>query len=290
MIESMHKILSLWDRIDPRRTKRPLVLASDPDLRIETGDIEGLLAADKVAIVAGYSPSIKQSKSTYTYLQELARAGFGVFYINVCDDPRPLEFDGELDSRIVIGRRENRGYDFGTWAVALARFPQLGNKPFVLLTNDSLAGPFTSIQPMLERACYEGRADVVAATMSSQVKPHLQSYFMMFRGGILAESALSLFFSRVRVEKSKEDVVLHNELELRDVLTQLGYSYDVLFHPGQLSLAQENPTLYRWRELFEAGWPFVKKTIISDPSTAPNGEAVAEVVKETFDTDINGWM
>ncbi len=290
MKEFSQRVIALWDKIDPRRQQRPLVLAQGLDIRIEHGQLSDIEQCDKVAIVAGYSPNVNVSRSVSAYLNELSYAGFGVLYINVCSDSAPLNFSEPLADNIVVGRRPNRGYDFGTWAVVLAAYPLLARKKFVLLTNDSLAGPFTTIKPLLDRACYEGNADIVAMTSSTQIHPHIQSYFLLFRDGILADPELSLFFARVRIEDTKENVVAHNELQLQDTATRLGYSSDVLFQTESLAADGENPTLYSWRQLLDAGWPFVKKTIIADPSTAPRGNDVAHVVHGKFGIDIKEWI
>lgn len=288
--------MNIWKRcydflnkIDARSKKRPLVITGKTDIRIEFGDISKILAKEKVAIVAGYSCAAKQPKSLCAYLSELTKAGFGVLLVSTSNAPESLQFSESISPEVVVARRPNVGYDFGSWAMALHTFPELAKKETVLLTNDSLVGPFSSIQDILSRIS-NADTDVVAATSSAQIKPHLQSFFLGFRHGILAEKELSLFFQRVRVEVSKQDVVIRNELALLETLNSLGYSYEVLYRADILGVGTDNPTLMGWRKLLEYGFPFVKATIIKNPETAPHGYDVARVVKELYAVDLDEWV
>ncbi len=273
-----------------RPVSRPLVLETAPGLRIEKGDVSRLAAYDRIALVAGYSQTERQSRSTFAYLNELAKSGFGVLYISTCESAKPLEFARPLPDCVLIARRPNVGYDFGSWAVALHTYPDLARKPYVLLTNDSMLGPFAPLSDLLENACRTLRADVLAATMSKQIVTHLQSFFLLFRGGILADPQLGMFFARVRREAAKEDVVKHYELELMRILNYLGYSFSVLYPPGMLGCGSSNPTLASWKRLLDEGWPFVKKTILREPQCAADGKDVARTVARKFHTDINEWV
>ena len=100
--------------------------------------------------------------------------------------------------------------------------PAITQAPYVILANDSLLGPFTDLGRLL--ADFEpASADVWGLTDTHQFCHHLQSYFLGYRGGVLADRPLQDFFAGVRQERSKWEIIKHNELALSRLLHGEGY-------------------------------------------------------------------
>lgn len=273
-----------------RSTDRPLVLdVVGEQVVLERGSPEGVAATGKVALVAQYSREPRVSRSLLELLSQLAEGGYRCVVSSACEAPGRLEWPGPPPEGTVVLRRPNLGYDFGSWTVALARFPQVAGLGHVVLTNDSMAGPFASIAPLL--ADFESaRTDVWSLTDSYQLGHHMQSFFVGFHGGVLGEPVLRGFFRRVRVEPEKMDVVRRYEVGLTAACIAGGYSMSTRFRAQDLGVGAENPTLAGWQRLLTEGFPFVKRTLVNDPSTAPGAEDAAEVVRRRFGVELADWL
>lgn len=289
-LEVFSTLVHRLDKIDPRRNRRPLVLADGPDVRLETGPIDLIDRTDRIALIAGWTPAARQSRSLLAYVRELAAAHYVPVLINAGPDPSPLTFPGDLPAETIIFRRPNRGYDFGSWASVLAAYPQIAHIPTVLLTNDSLVGPFAPIGDLLNWVADEAQTDVVAITDSLQFAPHLQSYFLAMRGGVLADPVIAALYARIRVEPGKSEVVLRYEVELLRALQSAGFSCYAMYRSDYLGVAGKNPTLAAWFKLLNEGFPFVKRTMITDPKTAPAADSARTAVRRMYGEDINDWL
>ena len=99
-------------------------------------------------------------------------------------------------------RKPNVGYDFGSWSVALQLIPEIASADRTLLVNDSMIGPFTPLEPILAKFDSTA-ADVWALTDTKQFGHHLQSYFLGFCNGVLAERPLGAFWGNIRHHTDK---------------------------------------------------------------------------------------
>ncbi|TDE96113.1 hypothetical protein EXU48_07725 [Occultella glacieicola] len=270
--------------------KRPRVLAGPGgEVRLDPGASEVLAAAKKVAIVAQYSPDGRVCRSLTEYLREFVEHGYTCLVISTAPHDAELFWSMPPPVGVAVARRRNLGYDFGSWSVGLDTFPHLAGLDHVVLTNDSMVGPFASIGPLI--ADYEATgADVWTMTDSWQIGHHFQSYFVGFRRGILAEAPLRDFFRGIRVEATKMDVVRRYELGLSRACVSAGYALTCRFRSHDLTPDAVNPTLAAWRPLLLSGLPFVKRTLITDPSTGPDTDTIVDVVRATYGEEIDEWL
>lgn len=186
-------------------------------------------------------------------------------------------------------RKPNVGYDFGSWAVGLAMFPRLRDAGTVVLANDSLVGPFASIDGMLDRL-HATTADVWGLTETLQFARHLQSYFVAYRGGVLADAPLDWFWRGVRHHADKQTIIHRNEIGLGRLLESEGYALDAMFGAGQVVPASDNPTIAGWRTLLERGMPFVKREIVRSPGLAPGGHEIPAELRHRYAVDVTEWL
>ena len=243
---------------------------------------------ERVAVLAHWSAHPQVSRSVATLVRQLVRADFDVLVVSTCEAPEALQWPAGMPPRLAVMRRSNAGYDFGSWAVALARFPQIVTAAQVLLVNDSMLGPFRDIGQLLQEAELCG-ADVCGLTDSAAVRDHLQSYFLWFHRGVLDSDALRDFWSDIRVQPSKEVVVRQYEIGLSLLLARHGYSTHALYPYAGVVPRGQDPTVHGWRALLEAGFPFLKRIVLRHPD-APQRAQAAEVIRALYGLELDDWL
>ncbi len=234
-------------------------------------------------------------------LISLRDAGLSVFLVSNAGRLRP---EAQAALRAVCAGvlvRRNVGYDFGALREGLAHWqlPQPGTR-MVLLVNDSVLGPLTSWRAVLDRLDF-AVADVWGATDSRQRSPHLQSWFLAIGRRALDHPAWSAFWTGVRPVQSKEWVIGHYEVAFARAMRRHGlriralWPYDDLIRrldatPPRFSTVQHvrqtarirrflglgyalNPTADLWRQLRDAGCPFVKRELVErNPARVADAE------------------
>ena len=118
----------------------------------------------------------------------------------------------------------------------------------------------------------------------------MQSYFVGYRNGVLADRVLNRFWKGIRHEADKNHVIQRNEIGVSSLLRQEGYVLSSAFRGDQVGSAHGNPTIMGWRRLLDVGFPFVKREIVRRPDLAPHGDRVPRVLKKKFDVDVEEWL
>lgn len=269
--------------------KGPRVSQLQQRVAVERGSVAAIDTASRIALVAQYSAGPAQTRSLSRYLFELDAAGFLPIVISVTPGQAPLAFGHGIPDSAIVLRRDNVGYDFGSWATALGLFPQIKTKETVLITNDSMLGPFDSLAPILDWAAEPSGPDLRSLTSSNQLTYHLQSFFLAFRGGILADRPWTDFFNGIRVLPSKDDVVQRYEVGVYQLAFKEGYSSQELVSAAELGVPFGNPTIDGWRRLIEKGVPFLKRTVMTHPSTELEAAEAKSYVLKHFRQNILEW-
>lgn len=258
-------------------------------VRFERGT-PSMVQGSRLAVLAHWSANTRVSKSVSALVHELQSFGYGVVVSSACEADGPLEWDLTVDSsNLVVIRKPNIGHDFGSWSIALDVLPQLATAERIIIVNDSMAGPFVSLRPLLEELD-RTRADVWGLTDSQQFGRHLQSYFIGFCDGVLAEPQLQRFWAGIRHVEEKSAVVLRNEIGLGRLLFEEGYVQLPAFSYKLFVKAGENPVIRGWRRLLDHGFPFLKREILRDPSVAPAGVTAPSLIRQLFGEDISEWV
>lgn len=273
-----------------RLNEGPLVVdVTRGQIRLERGSRDAIDAAERVAIVAQYSATPVQPLSLSRYLAALDASGYATAVVSTAEFDEPLEFPHGVPDRTVVIRRPNLGYDFGSWTTGLGWIPGVRSKPVVLLTNDSMLGPFAPIDELLEWAAEPPGPDIRCLTSSFQFGRHMQSYFLSFRGGILADPVWRRFFDGIRVQSTKEDVVMAYELRLSRLAFSESYSTDEWVTGPDIGAGDENPTIRAWQGIIASGAPFLKRTILTHPDLTAEAAASAEYLQRLYNIDIHQW-
>jgi lipopolysaccharide biosynthesis protein len=251
-------------------------------------DLARTATVERVAVLAHWSPSPLVSRSVTTMVAALAEAGYRVVVVSTSEVRAPLDWRGGRPTGLTVLRRPNVGYDFGSWATAFDRYPVIADAGRVLLLNDSMVGPFATIEPLLAKF-HASLADVWAVTDTSQFEYHLQSYVLGFPGATLREPPMQAFWRDICVEASKRDVIWRYEIGLSRLLRRERFGSDVAIPFRHLVRDGRNPTITGWQRLLDHGFPFVKRELLVRPQVAPDGELVPAVLRRRFDVDVAEW-
>lgn len=243
----------------------------------------------RVAIFASYSAHPQVSKSISEFISQLNGRGYFVAFVRASEEPAPLEWPNGKPSDLVVVRKPNIGYDFGSWAAAMAMFPEIRRSPNVLLVNDSLVGPFSSIDPIID--LFEAStSDAWSATTNLQVSPHLQSFFTGFRNGTLSTPVMKEFWSSLPPETVKQSIIDKYEFGLTRALFSEGFSSEAAFPSQIVGSPGDNPVIRGWRTMLDLGFPFVKRELLTNPTVTADAHLVPEYVKSRFATDPFDWL
>ncbi len=260
------------------------------DVHIERSGAWDPSRQKRVAILAHWSATPVVTRSVAELCRALTERGYGILLVSTCEAPGRLHW-GETPPppQVTVLRRPNVGYDFGSWAVGVAHEPAVRSAPFTLMLNDSFAGPFSSIDHVIDDF-EKSKADVWGVTESRQFGPHLQSYMVGYRGGVLGASALKKFWSRIKVQESKEKLILKYELGLTKVVRRNFLSYGSFLPAGYVVYGDENPAIVGWRRLLDRGFPLVKRELIRTPTLVRDGNDLRQELTRRFGVDVDDWI
>lgn len=243
-----------------------------------------------VAVIATYSQSGKITRSTTELVSQLLGNGYLCFLVVATDYRGRLERPAlSLPSpELTMVQRRNLGYDFGSWATALEIFPEIRRSQRVLLVNDSMVGPFRSIDVLLD-SFESSEADMWGLIESPEVEPHFQSYCLGFNNGVLDRGPLREFWRDVRLEETKEQLIMKYELGLSILARSSGLKMEALF--GRDSLVQEvkNPSQFGWKSILDSGVPLVKRELLIHPGITPDSNTIPEELNRRYSVDVSEW-
>lgn len=167
------------------------------------------------------------------------------------------------DSLCGIIVRDNSGFDFGAWAHAysLVGVPESLRRLF--LVNDSIVGPLSldSFARMIARirGC---DADFVGLTENPIPKWHLQSYFLVINQRLLHSPALREFMGNVLNLPTKQGVIDLYETQVALLFLRKQFRCASIFPHLAPTALESNDTVHRWQRLIEAGFPYIKTSVL----------------------------
>ena len=271
-----------------RTAAQPVVDTDAGSLRWERGDCSWL-HGDKIAVISSWSPGVEMSLSFSRFLYGLRSEGFQSLIVSTCEAPGELSWPHGLPDDTVVSRRPNIGYDFGSWAAGLAACRGVAQSDVVLLTNDSLVGPFESMETLFERA-EKLNQSVVFLTESLSPRRHGQSFFMLFRDQALEWPELRGFFDSIAPQRTKDQVIAKYEVPLAALCERAGLPWAPIYAAQEVHAHQVNPTLSAWRQLIEAGAPFLKRQILLEPRYRADALRMQAYVMRNLRQDVADWL
>jgi lipopolysaccharide biosynthesis protein len=270
-------------------TGHPLVLdAQRSQVRVEADDEPHPRFSGRTAILAHWASDGRVGRSASELTKAVRDAGYTVVVVSTAPGGTPLDWTGGRLPGVVVLRRPNIGYDFGSWATALEHYPSIADSDHVLMLNDSLVGPFHSIEHLLDHF-HASAADVWGLTDSTQFHHHLQSYCLGFTRQSLRKPPLVRFWRGIRSWASRIEVIQANELGLSRLLANEHFVTEAAIPYWRVVKENENPTLLGWRRLLDLGFPFVKRQLLLEPDVAPDGSHVRVEIWRRFGVRIDEW-
>jgi rhamnosyltransferase len=228
----------------------------------------------RLAIYAHYSPSPQVAGYVLYCLKHLAAFGFQVCFVSNSElSPASMPGLKSVCDRIMV--RDNAGFDFCMWQSGLAQYDQ-SHFDELLLINSSIIGPLQPLESIWQNPALDG-CDFWGLTDNSEFKPHLSSYFLVFRKPVLQSRSFADFWRTVLPYKNKPQVIFSYELGLTEWLKDAGFQWRAVFpqqeideeyraHRGLWKKSQEQlfvlKHLYRNRELLVRNTPLVYPDIL----------------------------
>ena len=259
-----------------------------------------VLPARSLALYLHWSPDGRISPMVRRQVRLWREAGFACVFITNANPPAE-DWNAIAENTVLRIRRANVGRDFGAWrdaaAVALQRF---GTPQELLLTNDSVLGPFLPLAPLVD-AWRAGGDGFFGLTESLGGGAHLQSYALLGRGEKAVGEMLG-HLAGLKDTRSKWQLVQRGEIGLTQRMLRAGVPCWALFGQERLAAFADAPTRARiapryssaeafarvpfnpchhlWRELVKGmGYPYLKTELIRrNPGKLPSVENWREVV------------
>jgi rhamnosyltransferase len=220
-------------------------------------------------------------------LREYRPAVERIVFVSTHYTERNPELENLVD-RVIC--RENLGFDFGSWQAGLESL-ETAEFDEVVFTNSSIYGPLWPIERVFESEAVR-TADLWGMTISQQRQRHLQSYFMGMSRRLLDSPTGRSLWSDIQPFRDKAEVISAYEIRWMDRCLADGFDVRAMFDGRscpQPSLgdwlatmidlnplsrdgrhyrraarrANTNPTHMHWKQVLEAGVPFVKVDLFS---------------------------
>jgi len=222
----------------------------------------------RVALVCHYDPAGRLREDLLRCCRDLRDAGFSPVLVSNSGALRPEALAAAQTVCACVLVRRNLGWDFCAWRDAMQQLalPRPETQQLLLL-NDSVYGPLRPLAPLL--ADLRDTSGLWGMTDSHERGFHLQSWFLLAQADVLHSRTWQRFWRRVRPVPSKWLVVGRYEVGLTQTLLRAGFPCRALFgRTGGLGAEGANPTLHGWRELLDAGLPFIKRELLRDNPAA----------------------
>lgn len=236
-------------------------------------------ANDEVVILVTHASGGRLRPHVLAYMKQLKNNGLSVLLVVVVD--RPLEMlDEEVTAATMIIVRDNAGYDFGAWAHAFQLCPALFGTRLLIMTNDSIipTADTAAFQAMVDRV-RASRADISGLTANHEYGWHIQSYFVAIKPKALMSPVFRDFIGGIQRIDDKDQVIREYEITFAAKMQAAGLSVEALYHGPY----PNNPVIWSWRELIEAGFPFIKLLLLRKVmSTYTDDKEMLDELHETW--------
>jgi Rhamnan synthesis protein F/Tetratricopeptide repeat len=251
---------------------------------VEISCLKRAVLREELALFVTHSPHGRLKPHVPHYLECLSRQSIGVILIVAADEPFTAA-DAELMSKVDgIFVRQNNGYDFGAWAHVLRLCPEFINAHILYLLNDSVFGPTndSAFDDLIGRI-RNSSADFIGLTESLEVCWHLQSYFLAIKSRALLSVAFRDFIQGIVCHSDKDKVITSYEVRFASIMKSAGLNCEALFQ----GIDGRNPTIFHWKQLLEAGFPFLKVNV--DHQLERSVQDLLEAGHDPLPYDVADW-
>ena len=235
----------------------------------------------RLCVFASFSIDGHVNPLALLYLKAIKAEGFDIVFVQASDSPSDKSSYSMLSPlcRKIINRR-NVGYDFVSWKEGLKSIPELMEYESLLLTNDSIIGPFAPLKPIFESMDADPEALWGLTDCHETGTHHLQSYFIYCSRQVFSKRFFSKFWDRMKILHQKWQIVLKYEVGLSKAAIAAGVPIKAKFgyHDiericlargkrfqfwSEIRKDRLNPTLFAWDILLEElKYPFIKSELL----------------------------
>ena len=219
----------------------------------------------KVALVAHWDPGGVVDPYVIYYMNALKNIGYSTVLISTAPVGVPDEVLAAADAVLWRGCP---GYDFTSWKAAFEYYPSLFEAREILITNDSIFGPMHPLSIIYE-TMDKLPCDFWGLVLSTEITPHLQSHYIVFRSKAIGSPALKSFISAIDTTEDKREVIFRYELKLTDWLQCGGLTAGAYITPANLppyaAVLSPGHVLW-WRLLRDLEAPFLKRAVLTKKS------------------------
>ncbi len=178
-----------------------------------------------VAVMAHYDPDGRlapHARRNAAALLEVADRVLLVTTAVLTDEARAAVPPG-----VELVERENDGYDFYSWRTAIENL-DLARVDQLITCNDSYVGPLVDY-PRIVAAMAGAAVDFWGITRTDRREPHVQSYFVAYRGWVLRSAAFARFWRTMVPVSDRLRVIKEYELGLSRGLLGAGFGMGAYF-------------------------------------------------------------
>ena len=259
-------------------------------------------SSKKVAIYSHYDIDNIVDPYVVRCLQELRNQNWIIIFVTSSINLHSKEISKIKNLVTVILFSDGKGRDWGNFALGLRFAYDMDFPKSLLLMNDSLYGPFTSLEEIFDSAD-KSEADFVGLTDSFQHHYHLQSYFIYCKSSVCTHPTFLNFWKYFLPQNNKDEIIFNNEIEFTKYFSNLGFepgclfTYNDLFNTalnGSYSTSEiiktlnsgtfVNPTHHFADILITTyDFPFIKIELLREnPSKVPSLDLLISFIREKF--------
>lgn len=232
----------------------------------------------------------------FYYLQELHKHCSRVLCI-VNGSLQQIDKEKLKQSGIEVYCRRNDGYDFHAYkyGINLLKLNSLDCDELII-TNSSVYGPVRPLEEVFKKM--EGSScdfwGITGHAKTKLFKPHIQSYFVVFKQACLKSKAFGMFWSKLPMFQTRDEAIKKGEVELTDFLSKYGLKWETLIPISQHEKISPEISVLCANLALRFGSPFIKRRVFTTErqhfiaySNASESLECLEYLKQHSEYDVN---
>ncbi len=211
--------------------------------------------------------------------------------------------------------RENVGYDFYSYKIGLEYLIPYQQWDEIILCNDSIFAPIFPFDDLFSKM-RKSNCDFWGPTISYDITPHIQSFFIVFNKRCIESEVFVNFWNNLKIINERDNVITMYELGFSKLLLSHGFICDSFFkvkkwefyiktlkalnrllwkklHMRKVSnlliffftanhkyLRKSNPTFLLWDVLVQSKVPILKKSLLKMYDEKNQRNEIINVIKK----------
>ena len=239
----------------------------------------------RLAIFAGYDKNNIIDDYVLFYLKELNKFS-DIIYVADCE-MQETELNKVKDYTIKAISEKHGEYDFGSYKRGYIYAKEnniLENYDYLILCNDSVYGPFFSLEELFNKMKYYKFCGLYKSR-DIKIASHyyIGSFFIIIEKEIFSSDIFSNFIISVKKEEYKIKIIKNYEFGLSKLMIDSGVNIEGLFSDTDIS----NRPYFEPLKLLDEGFPFIKKHILEKKITVPLNieelKLIIQKIRKTYD-------